>query len=120
MSFACHLYAICTSLVCSCMSFVCHSYVLVCHPYVTRMYSYVTRTYSYVIRKSLLCTHMSLVCSFTMNLKQLVLKETFKMLKICRWLWLPSRFYSLTDSLLVRKLCLFQHYLGLKLPNTYQ
>ena len=87
MSFACHSYAICMTVVCArmpsvrylhllvCRPFalvstrmlsVCHSYVFVCHSYVTCMYSYITRMslvcHSYVIRMSLVYTCMPFVC----------------------------------------------------------
>ena len=76
MSFACHSYAICMSVVCTCMSHVCQpyvtrmcSYLIYLYSYAilmslacTRMYPYVNRMYSYVIRMSLVCTRLSSVC----------------------------------------------------------
>ena len=55
MSFACHSYAICMSVVCTCMSHV-------CQPYVTALYSYVSRMSLVCVRIWSIYTHMPYLC----------------------------------------------------------
>ena len=103
MLFACYLYAISISIVCTLMSLICHLYVTRIYPYVIRMslvyyfyillcHSYATRMYSYAISMSLVCTRMSSVCH-----SHVVLPWTTKNVKTLRKIAFRS-WYSLKRS----------------------
>ena len=76
MSFACHLHAICMSIVCTRMSHLCNLYV--------------TRVYAHVIHTSLVCTHilstcthMPFVCQSYVLLRHLYVTRMYLYVLVC-------------------------------------